>query len=227
MAAKWYRSDILYRCKDSKYSELLETLVYVCGIKRYSDIPVSDFIKRARKCVRRMSINCIYYMTNVCYVGQTDLNMFFHFNNVYSTTLPESKKAYREEKKLNKILLSLKDHVNHSRLSPYFESVFPAIETPLRHANYFNENYINKVFGEYLPDVESPCVVRSDFNIVVMYLLIHGEIELSVNTVSAYIHNAFNQFDYMFREMMALKNASDCLFITSLSESNSGDNFNY
>lgn len=230
-AAKWNRSDMFYRCRKTEYDELLKCIVYVCGVKKCRNFPVTNFIRTARRSVFELSVNCIYYIINICDLGQTDLNMFFHFNNVRSETKSRIKLTYSKNKKIDVLLKSLSEEdVTTTKENDLSDFIFPALRRTLQSVHCFNKPYFSEVLREYLMDDvgfhlwKDPFLNKNDFNIVIMYLLIHGEIELSVNTVAAYTHNRFNQLDFLFEELSTIAVASNHLLIPHFSESNSGNN---
>ena len=197
-------------------------------MKKYKFVPITDFIREARSAIHLLTLNCVYYIVNTCYIGQTDINMFLHFNNVYSETPKLYRNAYNNSKsKAFNIVLSAILGSPTQTTSNYHDSVFMCLKKVLRFANLFNEEYIKLALDEFLISKDRPYVNKTDFKIVCMYLMINDQLELSVNTVAAYTNNKFNQLDYIYDEMTAICSLLDSLFISGFSVPNSRDNFHH
>lgn len=156
----------------------------------------------ARKYVNTLTTNCIYYTTNVCYVGQSDLTMCFHFNNVRSEICHNLLKHYHSGSKGFGLRAAVtKEGTDEDERECCGNEIFTPLYNVLRYAHRLNKEYVNKSISHYICDETEKHIVRSDFNIIVLYLLVHNNIKLSINTVGSYLHNRLNPIDYLFGEM--------------------------
>lgn len=165
----------------------------LCCLNVEKKVPPTEFIVAVRKCIRQFTINCLYYHTNAVDFCQTNLGMFFHFNN--------NNKDERDD-----VDMSLDDRLqkmeeDDNMTYDYDKFVYPALHRVYSHVDTFNQKYFNVACMEYVidhDDIATKHINKLDFNHVILYLILHGRMQLSVNTVLTFIKNRFNVIAYLY-----------------------------
>lgn len=124
--------------------------------------------------------------------------MFFHFNNACPEKAPRLKP-------LNELAL---ESSSSSEEADDDEEIIPALRRLLEKP--FNREYLSRAYAEWLDDADDDdVIVRDDFNRVCLYLILFGEMNLTVATVSAYITNQFNPLDHVFNTLSDVERARE------------------
>ena len=204
----WNKSDILYRVTDSNQQKMVDSLLFslVAINEQNVRISVTEFIKEVRECIYEFVFNCLYYNINIANVCETNLNNFFHFANADHKTDPEIIRLYNkmDSKRLSTMLNSLLDLEAESNTQ--LETLYPACHKMFKHTFPFNEKYFFKVVAEYLCKEDFTCdhITKSDFNFVLLYLIIHDIIRLSVRVSASYIFMQFHPFRLVYSQLLVI-----------------------
>lgn len=205
-ATTWRCCDILYRVTDSTQQSEIDALLYsLVAIEKYDVlVPVTEFIQKVRECVYEFAFNNLYYRVNVGNVGQTNLNMFFHFANVDDKTSSDVIQMYERVHGLGGLLRNLMSQ--EKVRNPKIDKVYPACYETFKYTFPFNEQYFFKAIEEFLVETDFSCnyITKKDFNFVMLYLIIHDMIRLSVKVVGSYIYKQFNPFDYVRSQLESI-----------------------
>ena len=177
-------------------------------------MPVSPIITRARKFVKTLIINCVYYYTQLPDLGQTDINKFTLLNAAAASTDPANVKAYETRsgglgRMLRDAVVTAKNEKSRGksstpRFTGFIERVFPVLRTWFSEtADLVNEKYLEDVWTSYISDEELSQFVDpdQDFKNVVIYLIMTENMLLTTDTVLSYIYGNFCPLEYVLRQL--------------------------
>lgn len=194
---KW--TDMFYVCEDPRYDAVVTAFA---KINKNTKVPVTPIVLRAREFVESFVVNCVYYVTQICDLGQSDINKLMFLNAARDDTDPANVAAYETRK--GGVGRMLRDAVNRtSEKSPYFDRVFPVLRTWFRHTEVVSEKYLEEVWRSYIGGGSSSQYVEpdDDFKKVVMYFVMTGKMKLTDSTVLRYINGNFCPIEYLLTQL--------------------------
>ena len=196
---KW--TDMFYVCEDPKYDAIVTAFATI-KINKDLRVPVTPIVLRAREFVESLVINCVYYVTQLCDLGQSDINKLMFLNAARDDTDPANAAAYETRK--GGAGRMLKDAVERpSEKSPYFDRVFPVLRKWFKHTEVVSEKYLEEVWRSYIGGGVSSQFVEpdDDFKKVVMYFVMTGKMKLTDSTVLRYINGNFCPIEYLLTQL--------------------------
>lgn len=196
---KW--TDMFYVCEDPKYDAVVMAFAKINkGLK----VPAPPIVLRAREFVNSFVVNCVYYVTQICDLGQSDINKLMFLNAARDDTDPANVAAYETRK--GGVGRMLNDAINRAaEKSPYFDRVFPVLRKWFRHTEVVSEKYLEEVWKSYIDDDDATSRYYiepdEDFKKVVMYFLMTGKMKLTGSTVLKYINGNFCPIEFLLTQL--------------------------
>ena len=200
--AKW--TAMFYVCEDPLYDELIMAFATI-KINKGLKVLVSPIVLRAREFVEALVINCIYYVTQLPDLGQSDINKLMFLNAARENTDPANVASY--SKRNGGLGRMLKDAVRRPVIkSEYFERVFPVLRKWFRHTEPVSDQYLAEVWSAYVgnPIILEPEFVNVDvdFKKVAIYLIMSGKMKLTGATVLRYINGNFCPIEFVLNQLV-------------------------
>lgn len=209
-------SDYLYQTNNREDKEsidqLLTAIVFVCSSSS-QEHPPTEFIVRVRQEVTQLIRNCCYYVTNICDLGQTNLNMLFHYN---IETPPEVFRVYEandegggQDKGLDQMMkmLTVAAAAKERDRPKKDDLIYPCLRRLFGRVEPINRDYLSKVYEAYGlddDDLLTRPINQLDFHYCVLYLILTNRLQLCTEIVATYIWNMYHLLDYMFNTMRSV-----------------------
>ena len=183
-------------------------------------IPVSPLVIQAREFTNSLIINCVYYITQICDLGQSDINKLMFLNASRIDDNPVNVEAYKKYK--GGVGRMIQDAINRDIKEPkrYFNKIFPVLRNWFKYTEFASREYLEEVWNSCICEKENEETVSpsshqyinpdKDFKKVVILLIMTKKMKLTHTTVLRYINGNFCPIEFLFnqlcrRELVKLK----------------------